>query len=86
MWKKDVSIHQHEYGPEEVLDEEEGTYKKVCLTCGHRLTYEKMWEHSEQHLTASGEGGVALSEDVWTGVSHGTRGWGIMAPVSTAEA
>ncbi|XP_072563682.1 DNA repair protein complementing XP-A cells homolog [Paramormyrops kingsleyae] len=42
MWKKDVSVHQHEYGPEEVLDEEEDTYKKVCLTCGHQLTYEKM--------------------------------------------
>ncbi|KPP69588.1 DNA repair protein complementing XP-A cells-like, partial [Scleropages formosus] len=40
MWKKDTSVHQHEYGPEEMLDED--TYQKVCLTCGHQLVYEKM--------------------------------------------
>ncbi|MBN3314159.1 XPA protein, partial [Atractosteus spatula] len=40
MWKKDSSVHQHEYGPEEEIEED--TYKKVCTTCGHELTYEKM--------------------------------------------
>ncbi|KAJ8399335.1 hypothetical protein AAFF_G00413730 [Aldrovandia affinis] len=29
-------------GPEELLDEDEDTYRKVCTTCGHQLTYEKM--------------------------------------------
>ncbi|KAJ8272024.1 hypothetical protein COCON_G00108830 [Conger conger] len=42
LWRKDTSAHQHEYGPEELLDEEEDTYRKVCSTCGHQLTYEKM--------------------------------------------
>uniref|UniRef100_A0A3B1JX25 XPA, DNA damage recognition and repair factor n=1 Tax=Astyanax mexicanus TaxID=7994 RepID=A0A3B1JX25_ASTMX len=42
MFKKDTSVHQHDYGPEEVVDEEEDQYRKVCKTCGHQLTYEKM--------------------------------------------
>ncbi|XP_067106062.1 DNA repair protein complementing XP-A cells [Osmerus mordax] len=42
MWTKDTSVHKHEYGPEEVLDEEEDLYKKTCTSCGHELTYEKM--------------------------------------------
>ncbi|XP_064193609.1 DNA repair protein complementing XP-A cells [Anguilla rostrata] len=42
VWQKDTSVHQHDYGPEELLDEEEDTYRKVCSTCGHQLTYEKM--------------------------------------------
>lgn len=42
MFKKDTSVHQHEYGPEEQLDEEEDLYRKVCRTCGHELTFEKM--------------------------------------------
>uniref|UniRef100_A0A8C9FVJ1 XPA, DNA damage recognition and repair factor n=1 Tax=Pavo cristatus TaxID=9049 RepID=A0A8C9FVJ1_PAVCR len=40
LWKKTASIHEHEYGPEENIDEE--TYKKTCTVCGHELTYEKM--------------------------------------------
>lgn len=42
MWTKNTTAHQHEYGPEEVVDEEEDLYKKMCLTCGHELSYEKM--------------------------------------------
>ncbi|XP_009304699.2 DNA repair protein complementing XP-A cells isoform X1 [Danio rerio] len=42
MFKKDTSIHQHDYGPDELLDEEEDLYRKVCQTCGHQLTFEKM--------------------------------------------
>ncbi|XP_076869646.1 DNA repair protein complementing XP-A cells [Brachyhypopomus gauderio] len=42
MFKKDTSMHQHDYGPEQLLDEEEDLYRKVCTTCGHELTYEKM--------------------------------------------
>ncbi|XP_006790883.1 DNA repair protein complementing XP-A cells [Neolamprologus brichardi] len=42
MWTKNTTAHQHEYGPEEVVDEEEDLYKKTCLTCGHELSYEKM--------------------------------------------
>ncbi|KAF4804299.1 DNA repair protein complementing XP-A cell like protein [Turdus rufiventris] len=40
LWKKQASIHEHEYGPEENIDED--TYKKTCTVCGHELTYEKM--------------------------------------------
>ncbi|XP_014814717.1 PREDICTED: DNA repair protein complementing XP-A cells isoform X1 [Calidris pugnax] len=40
LWKKDASIHEHEYGPEENIDED--TFKKTCTVCGHELTYEKM--------------------------------------------
>lgn len=42
MWTKDTSVHQHQYGPEEVVDVDEDLYKKTCATCGHELTYEKM--------------------------------------------
>ncbi|XP_010889957.1 DNA repair protein complementing XP-A cells [Esox lucius] len=42
VWTKDTSAHRHEYGPEELVDEEEDLYRKVCNTCGHQLTYEKM--------------------------------------------
>nr|XP_020474118.1 DNA repair protein complementing XP-A cells isoform X2 [Monopterus albus] len=42
VWTKDTSIHQHQYGPEEVVDPEEDLYKKTCTTCGHELSYEKM--------------------------------------------
>lgn len=42
MWTKDTSAHQHEYGPEEVVDPDEDLYKKTCTSCGHELTYEKM--------------------------------------------
>ncbi|KAG8130324.1 hypothetical protein E2320_017104 [Naja naja] len=40
LWKKDTSIHQHEYGAEEMIGDD--TYRKICSTCGHELTYEKM--------------------------------------------
>ncbi|TRZ14239.1 hypothetical protein HGM15179_012864 [Zosterops borbonicus] len=40
LWKKEASIHEHEYGPEENIDED--TYRKTCTVCGHELTYEKM--------------------------------------------
>ena len=42
MWTKDTSAPQHAYGPEELVDVEEDLYRKVCNTCGHELTYEKM--------------------------------------------
>lgn len=42
VWTKDTSIHQHQYGPEEVVNPEEDLYKKTCTTCGHELSYEKM--------------------------------------------
>ncbi|XP_053558675.1 DNA repair protein complementing XP-A cells [Bombina bombina] len=40
LWKKDTSGHQHEYGPEENIEED--MYRKKCITCGHELNYEKM--------------------------------------------
>ncbi|GAA6088874.1 DNA repair protein complementing XP-A cells [Tachysurus ichikawai] len=42
VFRKDTGVHQHEYGEEELLDEDEDQYRKVCKTCGHQLTYEKM--------------------------------------------
>ncbi|KAM6971810.1 DNA repair protein complementing XP-A cells [Aplochiton taeniatus] len=42
MWTKDISVHQHEYGPEELVDPEEDLYRKTCSSCGHQLTFEKM--------------------------------------------
>ncbi|CAL8334087.1 unnamed protein product [Lota lota] len=42
LWTKDSRVHQHQYGPEEVLDPEEDLYQKTCSTCGHTLSYEKM--------------------------------------------
>ncbi|XP_062379690.1 DNA repair protein complementing XP-A cells [Sardina pilchardus] len=42
MFRKDTSVHQHEYGPEELVDEEEDLYRKTCTSCGHQLNYEKM--------------------------------------------
>ncbi|KAI5630476.1 DNA repair protein complementing XP-A cells isoform X1 [Silurus asotus] len=42
MFRKDTGVHQHDYGEEELLDEEEDQYRRVCKTCGHQLTYEKM--------------------------------------------
>ncbi|XP_021392796.2 DNA repair protein complementing XP-A cells [Lonchura striata] len=40
LWKKEASIHEHEYGPEENIVED--MYKKTCTVCGLELTYEKM--------------------------------------------
>ncbi|XP_064358479.1 DNA repair protein complementing XP-A cells isoform X2 [Dromaius novaehollandiae] len=40
LWKKEASIHEHEYGPEENIEED--MYRKTCMICGHELTYEKM--------------------------------------------
>ncbi|XP_077201616.1 DNA repair protein complementing XP-A cells isoform X3 [Paroedura picta] len=40
VWKKDTSVHQHEYGAEEMVEED--LYKKTCITCGYELTFEKM--------------------------------------------
>ncbi|XP_072929078.1 DNA repair protein complementing XP-A cells-like isoform X1 [Hemitrygon akajei] len=41
LWKKESATHQHEYGPEDYVEEED-VYKKTCTTCGHLLIYEKM--------------------------------------------
>ncbi|XP_032622600.1 DNA repair protein complementing XP-A cells isoform X1 [Chelonoidis abingdonii] len=40
LWKRGTGSHQHEYGPEENIEED--MYKKTCTICGHELTYEKM--------------------------------------------
>lgn len=40
VWKRDTVAHQHEYGPEENLEDD--MYRKICTVCGHELTYEKM--------------------------------------------
>jgi len=42
LYKKDISVHQHEYGEEVCVDEDEDQYSKTCMTCGHVSTYEKM--------------------------------------------
>ncbi|OBS57142.1 hypothetical protein A6R68_11735, partial [Neotoma lepida] len=40
VWKREAAVHQHEYGPEENLEDD--MYRKTCTLCGHELTYEKM--------------------------------------------
>uniref|UniRef100_A0A8C5YZG2 DNA repair protein complementing XP-A cells homolog n=1 Tax=Marmota marmota marmota TaxID=9994 RepID=A0A8C5YZG2_MARMA len=40
VWKRELTAHQHEYGPEESLEDD--MYRKTCTVCGHELTYEKM--------------------------------------------
>lgn len=40
VWKRETAAHQHEYGPEENIDDD--VYRKCCTVCGHELTYEKM--------------------------------------------
>ncbi|XP_075416314.1 DNA repair protein complementing XP-A cells isoform X2 [Tenrec ecaudatus] len=40
VWKRETAAHQHEYGPEESLEDD--MYRKACTVCGHELTYEKM--------------------------------------------
>lgn len=40
VWKRETIVHQHEYGPEENLEDD--MYRKTCTVCGHELTYEKM--------------------------------------------
>ncbi|XP_007945064.1 DNA repair protein complementing XP-A cells [Orycteropus afer afer] len=40
VWKRTIAAHQHEYGPEELLEDD--TYRKTCTVCGQELTYEKM--------------------------------------------
>ncbi|XP_007498101.2 DNA repair protein complementing XP-A cells [Monodelphis domestica] len=40
VWKKETAIHQHDYGPEESIEDD--MYRKTCTICGHQLTYEKM--------------------------------------------
>ncbi|KAG8455022.1 hypothetical protein GDO86_001296 [Hymenochirus boettgeri] len=40
LWKKASSVHQHEYGPEEHIEED--MYRKTCTACGYEMNYEKM--------------------------------------------
>ncbi|KAH0503821.1 DNA repair protein complementing XP-A cells-like protein [Microtus ochrogaster] len=40
VWKRETAAHQHEYGPEESLEDD--MFRKTCTMCGHELTYEKM--------------------------------------------
>ncbi|XP_066516391.1 DNA repair protein complementing XP-A cells [Hoplias malabaricus] len=42
VFRKDLITHQHDYGSEELLDADEELFRKVCKTCGHQLTFEKM--------------------------------------------
>jgi len=41
LFTKDLSSHTHSYG-EETYDEDKDEYRKVCESCGHVNTYEKM--------------------------------------------
>ncbi|KAG7254017.1 hypothetical protein CRUP_013498 [Coryphaenoides rupestris] len=42
VWTKASQVHQHQYGPEELVDLDLDQYQKACSTCGHTLSYEKM--------------------------------------------
>jgi len=38
----DSGTHEHVYGAETCVNEDDDEYSKTCKTCGHTLTYEKM--------------------------------------------
>ncbi|XP_018019413.1 DNA repair protein complementing XP-A cells homolog [Hyalella azteca] len=40
LYTRATKSHEHEYGPEEHLADDE--YSKTCVTCGHSYTYEKL--------------------------------------------
>jgi len=43
LYKKvDISVHEHDYGDEVCVDEDEDMYSRTCKTCNHVHTYEKM--------------------------------------------
>uniref|UniRef100_UPI00358E6442 DNA repair protein complementing XP-A cells n=1 Tax=Myxine glutinosa TaxID=7769 RepID=UPI00358E6442 len=41
MTQRSSTAHKHEFGPEE-YDAGSDEYRKMCLSCGHSLVYEKM--------------------------------------------
>lgn len=43
LWRKESTHHEHEYGPEFCVDEDDDLYGQTCKTCEHTMTYEKMW-------------------------------------------
>jgi len=42
MYKKATAGHEHEFGAETYNDAEDN-YTKTCASCGHSVTFEKMW-------------------------------------------
>lgn len=42
LFAKDFTPHEHEWGPEECIDEDEDQYKHVCVECGQEEIFEKM--------------------------------------------
>lgn len=42
LYTRNLSGHEHEFGPESCKDEDNDLWSKVCKSCGHELTYEKM--------------------------------------------
>lgn len=40
--KVDSGSHEHKYGEETCINEEDDEYSKTCIECGHTITYEKM--------------------------------------------
>lgn len=41
LWKPNTGVHEHEFGPE-TYNEDKDEYIKMCLSCGHTISYEKM--------------------------------------------
>lgn len=35
LYQKDNSVHEHEFGSDECVNEDEDLYKKTCISCGH---------------------------------------------------
>lgn len=42
LYVKDFGPHEHVWGPEECIDEDEDQYKHVCTECGQEEVFEKM--------------------------------------------
>lgn len=42
LYTRDLGPHEHSWGPDECVDEEEDLYKHKCTECGQEETFEKM--------------------------------------------
>jgi len=42
LYTRDLAPHEHNWGPDECIDEDEDTYRHKCIECGVEETFEKM--------------------------------------------
>jgi DNA-repair protein complementing XP-A cells len=42
LYTRDLTPHEHKWGPDQLVDEDEDMYKHKCTECGQEETFEKM--------------------------------------------